>query len=232
MFKRALNNLSIQNHTFFCGGKERPPPTLLNEVHGLIEAKKIKFALSGSSARKLKRGHANLLGGRALRYELYGLNSFELGKDFDLNRILNAGYLPDHYLNPELGRLRESYVADYLKEEIAAEALVKNLIPFSDFLSAAALSDTEKINFSTFAREVGVSGHTVKEYFQNKFAELTYWGLSTGKEVGLRTFHEDQPKFKNRYVVCLETRARTTDDGILILPYQEFARRLWPGKVF
>jgi predicted AAA+ superfamily ATPase len=72
-------------------------PLLLDEVHLLIEEEGMKFILCGSSARKLKRGQANLLGGRALRYELLGFSAFELGEEFDLNRILNHGYIPDHY---------------------------------------------------------------------------------------------------------------------------------------
>jgi predicted AAA+ superfamily ATPase len=142
-------------------------PELLNEVHWLIENTKHVFGLCGSNARKIKRVHANLLGGRALRYELYGLVSKELDKDFDLVKLLNRGYLPNHYLaaKTEIKRLQSSYVGDYLKEEITAEALVRNLRNFSDFLSKAALSDTELINYNSFARDVGVSANTVKEYF-------------------------------------------------------------------
>jgi predicted AAA+ superfamily ATPase len=141
-------------------------PQLLDEVHWLMENRGQNFALCGSSARKVKRGHANLLGGRAVRYELHGLVSAELEKDFDLNRLLNQGYLPRHYLSAKPRQLLNSYIADYLKEEISAEGLVRNLPVFSGFLSVAALSDTELINFSTIARECGVSSHTIKGYFQ------------------------------------------------------------------
>ncbi|HYX38263.1 MAG TPA: AAA family ATPase, partial [Oligoflexus sp.] len=134
-------------------------PELLDEVHWCIENQKRIFALCGSSARKLKRGHANLLGGRALRYELYGLSAQEIGPEFGLIRMLNHGYLPSHYDcdEKELKRLLLSYVGDYLREEVAAEGLVRNLTVFSDFLNMAALSDSEQINFASFARDLGVS---------------------------------------------------------------------------
>ncbi len=141
-------------------------PLLLDEVHWLIENTNMAFALCGSSARKLRRGHANLLGGRAIRYQLFGFVSKELGSEFELTKMLNHGYLPRHYLSSSYEKLLRSYVNDYLKEEIAAEALVRNLPAFSHFLSAAALSDTELINYASIARECGVSEPAVKEYFQ------------------------------------------------------------------
>ena len=96
-------------------------PPLLDEVHWLHEHRKIRFALCGSSARKVKRGQANLLGGRAVRYELLGLTAREIGRDFRLDRMLNHGYLPRTYVSDRPRRLQNSYVADYLKEEVAAE---------------------------------------------------------------------------------------------------------------
>jgi len=141
-------------------------PALLDEVHWLIENRGLRFALCGSSARRVKRGHANLLGGRALRYELLGLVSSEIGQDFDVVRAANHGFLPRHYLSDRPGMLLRSYVNDYLKEEIAAEGLVRNLPAFSGFLTAAALSDGELVNFTNIARECGVSGPTVREHFQ------------------------------------------------------------------
>ena len=140
-------------------------PQLLDEVHWLLENRDVQFALSGSSARKVKRGAANLLGGRAVRYELHGLTAAEIGDDFDLDRAVNHGYLPRIYLSERPPRLLEAYVADYHKEEVAAEALVRNLPVFSEFLNIAALSDTELVNFSTIARDCGVSGYAIKGYF-------------------------------------------------------------------
>ena len=125
-------------------------PALLDEVHGLIESRKLNFALSGSSARKLRRNHANLLGGRAIRRELFGLSAAELGADFDLTRMLNQGYLPSHYTcDPaDWKRVALSYAGDYLREDVAAESLSRGLTGFSTFLHAAAISDTEILTSS------------------------------------------------------------------------------------
>jgi len=141
-------------------------PALLDEVHWLIEHRRLAFGLCGSSARKVRRGHANLLGGRAVRYELFGFVSAELGAEFDLTRMLNHGYLPRHYLAADPRRLLRAYVDDYLKEEIAAEGVTRNLPAFASFLHGAAFSDTELVNYTNIARECGVSANAVKEYFQ------------------------------------------------------------------
>ncbi len=141
-------------------------PSLLDEVHWLIENRGLHFALCGSSARKVKRGAANLLGGRAIRYELHGITAGEIGAVVDLDRLLNHGYLPRIYEASRPRRMLDAYIADYLKEEIAAEGLVRNLPAFSDFLDVSALSDGEIVNFSNIARECGVSSHTTKSHFQ------------------------------------------------------------------
>jgi predicted AAA+ superfamily ATPase len=302
-------------------------PSLLDEIQNLIESKKIIFGLCGSSARKLKRGHGNLLGGRARRYELFGLSAFELREDFDLNRLLTRGYLPSFYLDDDYEHSHQSYVSDYLKEEILAEGLTRSIAIFSRFLETAAFSDSEIINFSNIAREVGVSVKTVQAHFEiledtltggflpaytkkikrrtrqsPKFyffdvgivnflskrknlvpkssdfgkafenwvfhelkcyksyakndLDLSYWALTTGVEVdfilndmeiaievkssdritndhlkNLRELKKDYPKIKSRFVVSLEKHIRTTDDGITVLPYPEFIRRLWAGEI-
>ena len=302
-------------------------PFLLDEVHWLIENTDFVFGLCGSSARKVRRGHANLLGGRAVRYELFGFVSEELGSEFNLIRMMNHGYLPRHYLSSSYEKLIRSYVNDYLKEEIAAEALVRNLPAFSNFLAAAALSDTELVSYSAIARECGVSAPAIKEYFQilidtmlarfldayrkrpkrrvigaskfyfsdigvvnhlakrgrlepgselfgkafenwvfhelsayraysDLYYDLSYWRLASGIEVdfivgdmelaleakssmkittdhlrGLREVVKDHPKLRRKIVVSLEDRARKTEDGIEILPYQMFARYLWSGTL-
>lgn len=141
-------------------------PGLLDEIHWLIESRKRVFAMSGSSARKVRRSHANLLGGRAVRHELFGLTSEEIGPSFDLVRALNHGLLPRHYVADAPAGYLRAYVQDYLKEEIAQEGLARSLPAFSTFLSAAALSDGEIVNFSTIARDCGVSSPTVKGYFE------------------------------------------------------------------
>jgi len=140
-------------------------PQLLDEVHYLIEEKKVVFGLCGSSARKVKRGHANLLGGRAVRYELFGFSAKEIGSDFDLSKALNHGYIPSHYLHDNPSKVIRSYVNDYLKEEIMDEGLVRNLLTFSRFLESAALTDTEFVNYTNIAQDCGVSSTTVKDYF-------------------------------------------------------------------
>ncbi|MCF8083288.1 MAG: DUF4143 domain-containing protein [Deltaproteobacteria bacterium] len=174
VFRRYLNNPeflrqetpSMEKAPFVVIDEVQKLPVLLDEVHWLRENRGIHFALCGSSARKVRRGHANLLGGRAIRYELFGLTAAELKPDLELSRLLNHGYLPPIYLADRPQRLLNAYVANYLKEEVAAEGLVRNLPVFSSFLNMAALSDTETVNFSTIARDCGVSSQTIKEYFQ------------------------------------------------------------------
>ena len=132
----------------------------------MIEHRGTDFALCGSSARKVRRGHANLLGGRAIGLELHGLVSAELGEDFDLVRGLNHGWLPRHHRASAPRPLLRGYVDEYLKEELLAEGLTRNLPAFADFLEAAALSDGELVNFATIARDAGVSAPTVKGYYE------------------------------------------------------------------
>ena len=139
-------------------------PALLDEVHWLIVNKKISFILCGSSARKLKRVGANLLGGRALRYELYPLVSSEI-PDFDLLRAVNNGCLPRHYAAADAHNRLEAYLGDYLKEEIASEALSRNIPAFAHFMDAEAFSNGEMVNYNNIASDCGVSAPTVKEYF-------------------------------------------------------------------
>ena len=105
-------------------------PQILDEVHWLIENKGIRFILCGSSARKLKRGHANLLGGRAWRYEMFPFTFREIGES-DLLTILNRGLVPDHFQSPHYKKSLKSYVADYLKEEVFQEGLTRNIPAFS-----------------------------------------------------------------------------------------------------
>jgi predicted AAA+ superfamily ATPase len=303
-------------------------PALLDEVHLLHETRGLRFALCGSSARKVRHGGANLLGGRALRYELHGLTAAELGDAFDLDRLVNRGYLPSIFSSTKPSQRLESYVADYLKEEIAAEGLVRNLPVFSAFLDNASFSDTGLVSFTSIARDCGVSPPTVKGYFEilvdtllgrwlpayvkrpkrrviaapkfyfadvgvvnhlarrgavqrrselfgkvvenwvfhelcahnayrGALAKLSYWRLASGIEVdfivndlevaieakgasnvtadhlrGLRELVRDHPGVGRRLVVCLEPRARRTDDGIEVLPAADFARRLSSGELF
>ena len=140
-------------------------PALLDQVHWLMENRGLRFILCGSSARKVKRGHANLLGGRAVRYELYPLVFPEI-PDFSLTKALNSGLIPRNYDSAKPERLIQSYVGDYLKEEIVAEALTRNIPAFSRFLEVAALTNGQMLNYTNIARECGITSPTVKEYFQ------------------------------------------------------------------
>ena len=140
-------------------------PELLNEVHWLISRKHLRFILCGSSARKLRREGVNTLGGRAIPYYMYPLTSAEI-PNFDINRALRNGLLPRHYLKEDATALLRAYVGIYLKEEIQAESLVRNLTNFSRFLEIAALTDGEMVNYQNIATDCGVSANTVKEYFQ------------------------------------------------------------------
>ena len=147
-------------------------PELLNEVHLNIEEKRDRvFILSGSSARKLKRQGANMLGGRALTYNLYPLTHKELGKEFNLNRALELGTLPAVYLDTEKNDLYakeslKSYVKTYLEEEIKAEALVRNLGYFVQFLDLAASENGHIINFSNIASDIHCDYKTVQEFYR------------------------------------------------------------------
>jgi predicted AAA+ superfamily ATPase len=123
------------------------------------------FILCGSSARKLRRGQFNLLGGRAVRYELLGLTAAELAGDFSLERMLNSGPLPEHYAAGDPAPLLRAYVQDYLREEILEEGLTRNLPVFSDFLRVAAIGDTETLNMSNVARETGMAASTVRGHY-------------------------------------------------------------------
>jgi predicted AAA+ superfamily ATPase len=140
-------------------------PQILDEVHWLIENKKLNFILCGSSARKLKRGKANLLGGRAWRYELFPFVTQEL-KDAELLRVLNRGMIPDHYLRDDYEKSLKGYVQDYLKEEVFAEGLTRNIPAFARFLDSVGYTHGELTNFSNIARDCGVDAKTIREYYQ------------------------------------------------------------------
>jgi predicted AAA+ superfamily ATPase len=140
-------------------------PLLLNEVHWLIENKKLSFILCGSSARKLKKGAANLLGGRAWRFHFYPLVYKEVPR-FDLLRAFNHGLLPSHYLSNYPERMLRAYVNDYLTWEIQAEGLVRNLAGFARFMELVGFTNGQMLNFANIARDCAIDAKTVKEYYQ------------------------------------------------------------------
>ena len=300
-------------------------PALLDEVHGLISRRDLRFILCGSSARKLLRGGGNLLGGRAVRLELGPLTSAEV-PDFSLARALNHGLLPRHYLADDPAPLLEAYAGEYLREEVFAESLTRNLSSFQRFLEVAALSNGQVVNLTAIAREVGLSAPTIRGHFEiltdtllgdwvpawrkrakrrvvesprfyffdvgvvNDLARrgalkpgsaefgaafehfigmelkahatyrggrypICYWRTSSGFEVdfilgdgsvaievksteqptvdhlkGLRAWKEEQ-KARKHYLVCRAPRPRRTEDGIDILPWQDFLARLWHDEI-
>ena len=138
-------------------------PDLLNEIHRLIEAKNFTFLLTGSSARKLRKGQANLLAGRVWEARMFPLVHREI-PDFDLNRYLRYGGLPAVYLSDYPEEELNAYVNLYLKEEIMAEGLIRRLPPFSRFLKTIALANGEMINFTKIANDCQVPPSTVTEY--------------------------------------------------------------------
>jgi predicted AAA+ superfamily ATPase len=140
-------------------------PSLLNDVQWLIVNKSIQFILCGSSPRKILRSGGNLLGGRAIRSELYPLVSAEI-PGFDLLKALNNGLLPRHYLAANPGKLLSGYIGSYLRDEIISEVRIRNITSFSRFLEAAAFSNGEMVNYTNIAADCSVSSPTIKEYFQ------------------------------------------------------------------
>lgn len=170
-------------------------PLLLDEIHSLIENNKgrLRFLLTGSSARKLKRVGANLLAGRALSLKLHPFTHQEI--DFDRHDILRLGSLPGVIIDEESPELKlKSYVDTYLKEEIFAEALVRRVDAFSRFLEIAGQVHGEPINAHEIGKAAGVSGNTVKEYFQILEDTLIGWKLP-GWNASVRKQLRTTPKF-------------------------------------
>lgn len=140
-------------------------PALLDEVHALIERRRLRFALTGSSARKLRRGGANLLAGRARTLHMHPLTACELGSDFDLHRALRFGTLPFACTTDDPAVYLRDYVATYLREEVLQEGLVRNLATFSRFLEAASFSQGAPLNMAAVGRESGVSAKLAESHF-------------------------------------------------------------------
>lgn len=143
-------------------------PQILDQVHSLIETKKYKFALTGSSARKLKRGSANLLAGRAFVFKLFPLTHLELGEDFDLDSVLSFGSLPKIFdLKTEREKILflKAYAETYLREEILIEQLIRNLPPFRRFLEISSHQDTGIVSYSSIAKDVLVDPKIISNYY-------------------------------------------------------------------
>jgi len=171
-------------------------PQILDEVHWLIENKGLRFILCGSSARKLRRGHVNLLGGRAWRYEMFPLVTAEL-KHIDLLHVLNHGMIPAHYLQDDKNYKRslKAYIQDYLKEEVFAEGLTRNIPAFSRFFDALSYSHGELTNYSNIARDCGIDSKTVKEYYQILIDTLLAVRIDPFKKRQSRNIITKAPKY-------------------------------------
>ena len=141
-------------------------PNLLSEVHLIIEKYGIKFLLTGSSARKLRKRGIHLLGGRARSKNLHPLIFKELGKEFNLIRALNYGLLPSIYFSDDPKVDLKAYTGDYLKEEVVAEGLTRNIPAFSRFLQMAALCNGQILNYAKISNDAQVPSSTIQEYFQ------------------------------------------------------------------
>src|SRR3990167_238606 len=140
-------------------------PILLNEVHRLIETRGIRFLLTGSSARKLRRGGVNLLGGRARTKYMHPLTFHELGSNFDLNRVIERGAIPSIYFSDDPQSDLHAYTGSYLQQEIVAEGATRNIPAFSRFLKVAALCNATIVNFTNVANDAQMARTTVYEYF-------------------------------------------------------------------
>jgi predicted AAA+ superfamily ATPase len=140
-------------------------PNLMDEVHLMIEDYGARFLLTGSSARKLRRSYTSLMAGRARQHFCYPLTTFELGDQFNLNRALQFGTLPSVYLSEDPWDDIMGYVGDYLKEEILAEALSRNIESFARFLQTAAVSNGEILNFEKIGQDAQVPPRTIREYY-------------------------------------------------------------------
>lgn len=140
-------------------------PELLNEVHRLIESKKIKFLLTGSSARSLRKRGVNLLAGRALTYHMHTLIYQEIEKEFNLEHVMMYGLLPATINHADPKKYLESYVQTYVREEVMQEGLTRNIGAFSRFLETASFSQGSMLNFSDIARELSLKRSMVSDYF-------------------------------------------------------------------
>lgn len=192
LFVEELNR--IQSGSWVVIDEIQRLPNLLNEVHRAIEEQKLKFALLGSSARKLRQSGVNLLGGRALLRTMHPFFPQELGKDFDLDQTLRFGSLPLITMSEDPEEQLKAYVQLYLKEEIQAEAIVRNLPGFARFLPIAALFHAQTINVSAMGRDSNVNRATAEGYI--KILEDTLLGFRLPAYApNLRVKEKSHPKW-------------------------------------
>lgn len=186
-----------QEHTHVVIDEIQKVPKLLDVVHSLIESTSFRFILTGSSARKIKRGTSNFLAGRAFVYHLFPFSYFEVAGQFDLNTSLSFGMLPQlfHFSSDEeKASFLKAYAHTYIKEEVWAEHLIKKLDPFKRFLEVAAQMNGKIINYYRIAKDVGVDDKTVHQYFE--ILEDTLLGFSlNGFQHSVRKQLLSRPKF-------------------------------------
>lgn len=195
-------------------------PPLLDEVHRLMGLQKWRFALCGSSARKLRRGGANLLAGRALTLSMESFSAAELGNAFDLEFALNWGLLPFIWNEPETAAdILSAYVNTYLKEELQAEGLIRNVPPFVRFLSVAGQINSQVVNAQNIARNAAVARSTVDTYFTVLTDTLVGHFLPAWRP-GLKVREAAQPKF-----FWFDPGVARASAGLLC----DAADRLWQG---
>ena len=230
LFYEALKLL--KPHSWVVVDEIQRMPNLLNEVHRLIEERKLKFALTGSSARKLRKSGVNLLAGRAHRHFMYPFTPKELGHDFNLNQTLCYGTMPLIQAQEDKSSALNAYVQMYIKEEIKAEALVRNLSNFARFIPVLALYHGQILNVSATARDAGVSRTTVNGFIEiledtlllNKLPAYTphlrvrekkhpkiYWidpGIvrASRKQTGPVSFEEKGSLFEGYIYMCLKMK--------------------------
>jgi len=202
-------------------------PSLLNEVHSLIENFGLRFVLCGSSARKLKRSGANLLAGRAKMVHFFPLVSAEMGEDFDLKTAMVQGTLPLAVTGTDQIGFLTTYAEIYLNEEIRAEALTRNVGAFSRFLEIAARQNGQVTNLSNISREAGVSRSTVQNYFDILVDTLIGYWVSPWK-LKRSTKQVVHPKF---YLFDTGV-ARTLSGRVPYPPTQEEAGPLLETLIF
>jgi len=170
-------------------------PALLDEVHRLMETRRWRFALCGSSARKLRRGGANLLAGRALTLSMESFSAVELGKGFDLDFALDWGLLPFVHNQPnEAADILSAYVNTYLKEELLAEGLIRSVPPFLRFLAVAGQLNGQVVNAQNIARDAAVARSTVDAYF-SVLSDTLVGHILPAWRPGLKVREAAQPKF-------------------------------------
>jgi len=195
-------------------------PALLDEVHRLMELYRWRFALCGSSARKLRRGGANLLAGRALTLSMESFSAAELGAAFDLDRAVDWGLLPFVHNEPDAAAdILAAYVNTYLKEELQAEGLIRNVPPFVRFLAVAGQINGQIVNAQNIAREAAVARSTVDTYFAILTDTLLGHRLPAWRP-GLKVREAAQPKF-----YWFDPGVARAAAGLLRDP----ADRLWQG---